>query len=260
MTYLFTLLLAFSAGAETPVACEQQLVAQEFAREPQGRNGLITQAVPLTPYSIHEAYARGIFPWGDAPEAGFSNWHSPEQRGILFFDELDIGRSDRKAIRRLKESGKYRVTFNQAFNQVIDRCAEMSRFHLNRETGKMEPEGTWISDNFVAAYKDMHRDGLTQSVEVWHGDRLVAGLFGTFIKGVFSGDSMFHDRGEPDVGKLALEELIARLRVEGHTFIDVQVAGEDNATSLAVKWGARNIPRAEYFELLRGVQGRGLSF
>jgi leucyl/phenylalanyl-tRNA--protein transferase len=160
----------------------------------------------------------------------------------------------------LKDSGQYRVTFNQAFDQVIDRCAEMTRFHPNSETGEMEPEGTWISENFVAAYKKLHQDGLTQSVEVWHGDRLVAGLFGTFIKGVFSGDSMFHDRSEPDVGKLALDGLIARLQAEGHRFIDVQVAGENNATSLAVKWGARNIPRADYFDLLRSAQSRGLAF
>lgn len=227
------------AGANT---CESYL-QQEFNRTPvDWKNGLVSDRVPINVESLMAAYRTGIFPWGSS-EGRFARWHRPPERGVLEFDDLHIGRSDWKYLKRAFKDPELRVTFDRNFSQVVELCAAMPR----------SSESTWISPSFIKAYNDLHRAGMAHSVEVWRGSRLVGGLYGTFVDGVFTGESMFHL--EPNVTKLAFYYLIQRLASQGHTFIDTQMA-----IGLAGKWGAKLIPRPQFEAMLQEGHRRNLRF
>lgn len=216
----------------------------DFLKTPDDEDeGFVTQSYPLTTESIVAAYRLGLFPWSVTPE-GNAKWYSFVERGILKFSELDIPKSDRNYIKKMQsQPGNYRVTFNQAFKEVIRQCASVPR----------QDGGTWISEPFVEAWIELHQKGLAHSVEVWNGDQLVAGNYGTLIGGVYSGESMFHL--ESNVAKLAFYALIEHLRSKGHLWIDTQMA-----IGLTEKWGARLVSREEYQSLLRETQKLNLSF
>lgn len=244
----------FEARETTPTQDVRELSLQEFSKTPDDRdNGYVTDRVPIRAESLIEAYRRGIFPWDTTPEKN-GVWFTPPKRGILDFSEIHLGGSDRKALRRLEEAerrGEIRVTFDTAFDQVIRACAAMPRLRRNAKTGQLENEGTWISEEIIAAYQELFRQGKAHSVEVWMGDRLVGGSYGTAIDGVYAGESMFHK--EPDVAKLALLRQIDFLKARGYMWMDTQVAPPDS-TSLSVKWGAREISRDEFLTRLRSSQ------
>lgn len=258
IAFLFTGVEARAAGTCSALfEPREDLAAQsirEFSKTPDDRdNGYVTDKIPIKAESLIEAYRRGIFPWDTTPESN-GVWFTPPKRGILEFSELHLGGSDRKALRRLEEAerrGEIRVTFDRAFDQVIRACAEMPRLRRDPKTGKLEDEGTWISEEIISAYQSLFRQGKAHSVEIWMGDRLVGGSYGTAIDGVYSGESMFHK--VPDVAKLAFLRQIEFLKARGYTWMDTQVAPPDS-TSLSVKWGAREISREEFFARIRSAQ------
>lgn len=157
-----------------------------------------------------------------------------ENRGVLDFDQLHISRRTRDLLKK----PPYRVTFDQAFEQVIRGCANMPR---------QEEGGTWISEKFIRTYLELHHMGYAHSAEAWDGDRLVGGVYGVLVQGVFSGESMFHtaDNGS----KIALIALIERLKAKGHTWMDTQ-----QVSALPKQLGAKEIPRSEYAAKLRQAQ------
>lgn len=229
------------------------LMIPEFASLPDDANlGMITDRVRMTPETLQVAYMQGIFPWHTTDE-GTSAWHSPSLRGVLHLDQVHISTKDRKFIKKALESGEYRVTFDQAFTEVMEECAQMVRWVVHPITKKRIPDGHWISSQFLANYPKLFAAGQAHSVEVWHNDILVGGLYGTYIGGVFAGESMFHK--EDDVTKLALYKLIERLKANGHTFIDTQ-----QARGLVLKWGAELIPRGDFMDMLRDAQEKNLPF
>ena len=188
--------------------------------------GLVTEKLPLTAANVRSAYRAGIFPWTDLGET--AGWYSPEQRGVLDFSELHVP----KSLARLRRKGTFRVTFDAAFEQVIRACALADR-----------GEETWISEKFIQAYAQLHAEGHAHSVEVWSGDKLVGGLYGVFLDGVFNGESMFH--AAPNAGKIALLELADRLTSKGLAWMDVQMV-----TDIMASFGAKYIPRDEYLKRL----------
>lgn len=233
--------------------CDLNLMFPEFASLPDDANlGMITDRVRMTPEALQTAYMQGIFPW-HTTEEGTSAWHSPSMRGILALDQVHISTKDMKFIRKALESGEYRVTFDQAFTEVMEECARMVRWVTHPITKRKVPDGHWISSQFLTNYPKLFAAGKAHSVEVWHNDILVGGLYGTYIGGVFAGESMFHK--EDDVTKLALYKLIERLKANGHTFIDTQ-----QARGLVLKWGAQLIPRGEFMNLLYDAQQKDLLF
>ncbi|NJL25674.1 MAG: hypothetical protein HC902_11210 [Calothrix sp. SM1_5_4] len=135
------------------------------------------------------------------------------------------------------------MTEDLAFEQVMRECMSA------------RGNGTWITEDFIRAYTDLHEAGYAHSVEIWHQDELVGGFYGVFVDGVFSGESMFHKRD--NVVKLALWHLIERLSATGHGFIDTQQA---RGTSLALKWGATEIPSREFHTRLRSAQAARLPY
>ena len=188
--------------------------------------GLVTEKLPLTPANIRTAYRAGIFPWTDLGET--AGWYSPEQRGVLDFAELHVS----KSLARFRRKSGLRVTFDSAFEQVIRACSLAER-----------GEETWISEKFIQAYTRLHAEGHAHSVEVWSGDKLVGGLYGVFLDGVFNGESMFH--AAPNAGKIALLELAERLTSKGLAWMDLQMV-----TDIMASFGAKYIPRDDYLKRL----------
>lgn len=190
-------------------------------------SGVVGFGADLAAPTLVDAYRRGMFPW---PHEGVSlPWFSPDPRGVLVPRDVKVSRSLRQ---RLRRTG-WATTVDAAFEQVIRACAERS-----------DDEGTWITRKMRRAYNELARLGWAHSVEVWDGDRLVGGLYGVQLGGVFTGESMFHR--EPDGSKVALVDLCARLAAAGGSLVDVQILTPHLATM-----GALEIPRAAFLETLR---------
>lgn len=197
------------------------------ARAPAGEE-LLAVGADLEPRTLVAAYARGLFPM-DVGRDGPLGWWSPDPRGVLPLDGLRVSRSLRASLRR------FRVTVDVAFDEVVAGCAEQPR-----------PHG-WITDDFRAAYTRMHAMELAHSVEVWHEQELVGGLYGVEIGGLFAGESMFHRAR--DASKVALVGLVEALggpsgAREGR-LLDVQWA-----TAHLESLGVVAIPRPEYLRRL----------
>ena len=187
--------------------------------------------------TLREAYRKGIFPW---PHDGLPlPWFSPRRRAVIFFDELHVGRSLRKAANRRP----FRFTIDTTFDRVIHACAAAAR---------PEQDGTWISPDIIAAYTALHRAGDAHSVEVWDGDTLVGGLYGVDSGGVYTGESMFHER--TDASKLAVLFLIDHLASRNAKLLDCQVM-----TPHMEALGAREIPRSRFLDALATAQAAGHS-
>lgn len=193
-------------------------------REP---DGLLAAGGDLCPERLLKAYRLGIFPWFSDGQPVL--WWSPDPRMVLFPCELSISRSLRKTLRR----GLYRVSCNTRFEQVIRACAE-PRDGAN---------GTWITEDMISAYLNLHRLGHAHSIESWHQGRLVGGLYGVAMGRVFFGESMFSRRS--DASKVALAHLVRMLHQLNFGLIDCQVSSA-HLSSL----GAREISRREFTGLL----------
>ncbi|HEX6159665.1 MAG TPA: leucyl/phenylalanyl-tRNA--protein transferase [Thermoanaerobaculia bacterium] len=186
--------------------------------------------------TLREAYRKGIFPW---PHEGLPlPWFSPRRRAVLFFDEVYVNRSLRKARKR----STFTFTIDRAFGRVIRHCAT---------TFRPDQDGTWIEPKVIAAYSRFHEAGDAHSVEVWEGEELVGGLYGVDSGGVFTGESMFHLR--PNASKLALLFLADHLREKGAAFLDCQVI-----TPHMEALGAREITRGRFLDMLASAQARDL--
>ena len=164
------------------------------------------------------------------PLADTIGWWSPDPRGVIPLDGLHISRSLQKSCRR------YETTADAAFEAVIDACADPTR-----------PHG-WIDRRMRDAYVRLHELGWAHSVETWHGDELVGGLYGLSVGGLFAGESMFHRAR--DASKVALVALVDQLRASGASLLDVQWA-TPHLSSL----GAIEIPRDEYLSRLAQAIG-----
>jgi leucyl/phenylalanyl-tRNA--protein transferase len=181
----------------------------------------------LEPGTLLQAYRNGIFPMpvGEGGQELLA-WWSPDPRAVLPLDGLRVSRSLRRS------RSRYEVRFDTAFDAVVAACADPGR------------PGRWITPAIAAAYGRLHRMGWAHSAEAWTPDgRLVGGLYGVAIGGLFAGESMFHH--EVDASKVALVGLVERLRAGGAALLDVQWS-TPHLTSL----GVVDLPRARYLERL----------
>ncbi|WP_444900636.1 leucyl/phenylalanyl-tRNA--protein transferase [Microbulbifer sp. VAAC004] len=185
-------------------------------------NGLLAAGGDLSPEWLLAAYRRGIFPWFSEDQPIL--WWSPSPRCVVIPSNFHIGRSLRKTLRR----GIFSVTFDQAFEQVIEGC------RLPRSS----EDGTWITDEMTEAYIDMHHLGHAHSVEVWREGRLVGGLYGLSIGRIFFGESMFHR--ETDASKVAFVHLVRQLELWGCPLIDCQVSNPHLSSLGAVEMCRRD--------------------
>lgn len=192
-------------------------------------SGLLAVGGDLSAERLKLAYGMGIFPWFD--EDLPIMWHSPDPRMVLLPDDLRVNRSLRKAIKR----GPYRITLDTAFHEVISACASIYRPGQG---------GTWITDDMIAAYDELHRQGFAHSVEAWRGDELVGGLYGVSLGSAFFGESMFAKA--PDASKIAFATLVEQLKTWGVDLVDCQVHTEH-----LEHFGAQEIPRRDFLSRLQ---------
>ena len=183
----------------------------------------------LTPDILLRAYAIGIFPMAEGREHRELHWIDPEQRGVLPLDAFHVPRKLRRRIRR----GDFKVTCDNAFAKVIESCAEPAD---NR------PD-TWINPAIQNLYSELHGMGFAHSIECWQDGKLVGGLYGVSLGGVFFGESMFSRVSNSS--KIALAALVEKLQEWDFDFIDCQMK-----TDHLIKMGAREIPGAVFYELL----------
>ena len=202
--------------------------------------GLLAVGGDLEVESLLLAYRSGIFPW-PLSDDGTLTWFSPPMRTLLFLDRVHISRTLKKKLK----SGEFTFSFNTAFVEVINACAVAK----NRK-GQF---GTWITEEMVEGYIELHHAGYAHSVECSveckRGSRLVGGLYGVSIGGMFAGESMFYH--ETDASKLALCVLVERLREQGVEWIDCQ-----QTTPLLSSFGAEEVERSRFIALLSESLGR----
>ncbi len=202
-------------------------------------DGLLAVGGSLDVEMLCEAYETGIFPW---PQEGLPLlWFSPVQRGIIDLEKsIEWPSRFSRELRKWIRLGRLEIATNTCFAEVIRSCKEASR---------KGQDGTWILDEMEAAYIEMHRLGFAHSVEVFLDGKLAGGLYGVFIKGVFSGESMFHR--ETDAGKVALAYLIEEMKSAGLGFLDVQMV-----TPVVANFGGVLISREDYLMRLELAQKR----
>ena len=200
-------------------------------------NGLLAAGGELSPERLLTAYRQGIFPWFNPGEPIL--WWSPDPRCVIHPSEIHISKSLRKTIRR----SDYTVTFDTAFSRVMQACAAPRSYQ----------QGTWISPKMIAAYTQLHHQGVAHSVEVWDGENLVGGLYGLAIGSLFFGESMFSR--QTDASKIAFSFLCVQLQQWGFNLIDCQVHNE-HLESL----GAKLIGREKFCALLaKHIDDRSVS-
>ena len=178
----------------------------------------------LSPQLLLAAYRQGVFPM--AHEDGEIYWYDPDPRAIIPLDDrFHVSKSLARTIRQ----GKFDIRVDSAFTAVMQACAQP-------QPGR---EDTWISDELIIAYTHLHRAGYAHSVEAWQDGKLVGGLYGVSLGGLFAGESMF-SRAR-DSSKVALVYLVERLRRRRFMLLDVQFMTEHLR-----RFGAIEIPTAEY--------------
>jgi leucyl/phenylalanyl-tRNA--protein transferase len=170
------------------------------------------------------AYAAGYFPMADS-RYGAGQWHSPDPRAIIPLKGFKVSRSLRQTLGKKA----FEIRFDSSFERVMRACADR--------------EETWISEDIVQSYLQLHRAGCAHSVETWRGNKLVGGLYGVEHGAAFFGESMFSR--VRDASKVALVRLVEHLSEKNFELLDTQFM-----TPHLARFGAYEIPRDEYLVLL----------
>ncbi|MEI6806554.1 MAG: leucyl/phenylalanyl-tRNA--protein transferase [Myxococcaceae bacterium] len=182
----------------------------------------------LTPQQVIEAYAQGFFPWPYEDEP--IDWHCPDPRFVLLFENLHVSKSLEKQISKKP----YEIRLDTCFEQVMRACAEAKR---------PEQSGTWIREDIFDAYIGLNKLGLAHSVEAFLDNQLVGGLYGVSLGGIFFGESMFTKA--PDASKIAFVTLVKQLVRWDFDFIDCQAY-----TDHLARFGATFWPRKKFLNEL----------
>jgi leucyl/phenylalanyl-tRNA--protein transferase len=210
---------------ETP---ETQFPSPDSASE----EGLVAVGGEITTVRVLSAYRQGIFPWYSEDQPVL--WWSPEPRAILYPADIKISRSLKKTLRKKL----FHVTADQAFSEVIKGCAGPRI---------QSPEGgTWITEEMMSTYTRLHQMGYGHSIEVWHDEKLVGGLYGLALGSAFFGESMYSHA--PDASKIALVHLAQIATSHGIDFIDCQLPTEHLS-----RMGAIDISRKAYLAILENA-------
>ena len=206
-------------------------VLPEFATP----EGIVGVGGDLRPGPLLSAYAHGVFPWFNAGDPVI--WWSPDPRAVFDLQKFHVPRRLAATIKQ----NKFRVTADTRFRAVMEGCA------AERD------EGTWVTGEMIDAYTELHRRGHAHSLEIWLGDDLVGGIYGIAIGGFFAGESMFHR--VRDASKVALVNLLTRLRDRGFELFDTQILNDHTE-----QFGAFEIPRAEYLQRLAAAVRKPAAF
>jgi len=190
-------------------------------------DGLLAVGGDLSPQRLIAAYQQGIFPWFSHDQPIL--WWSPNPRLLLFPERLHVSRSLKKFCR----SSTWQITFDQAFEHVMRACSDP----------RAGQNGTWITEDMVNAYLQLHQMGIAHSIECWDEDELIGGLYGVCLGKVFFGESMFSRRS--NASKFAFVSFIEQFKQWGGKLVDCQVT-----TNHLLSLGAENVSRREFSTLL----------
>jgi len=179
----------------------------------------------ITTDQLLYGYTKGIFPMADPDNHNLIEWFEPKIRGVIFLDECTIP----KSVQKVYKQQFFECRINTAFDQVIHACADRAE--------------TWISDEIIDIYCELHKLGYAYSFETWKDGELAGGLYGVSMNRIFFGESMFHY--QTNASKVALTFLINTLIANNYLAIDTQFI-----TSHLKQFGAREITRNQFLELL----------
>lgn len=190
-------------------------------------NGLLAASPRLTAKDLEAAYALGIFPWYSEGDPVL--WWCPDPRMVLPTAEFRISHSLGKTLRSVAVDAECDLWLDRDFVAVMRSCA----------APRTRQDGTWISEEVIAAYAELARRDLAHSIELWEGGRLAGAAYGVSLGRMFFGESMFS--AVRDGSKIALATLVAILSREGVPVIDCQ-----QRTPHLASLGAREIPRRDF--------------
>lgn len=206
---------------------QPEQVFPELDQALEDPNGLIAFDGCLSAKRLINAYKSGIFPWYNQNEPIL--WWSPDPRLVLIPKNIKISNSLAKTIKKQI----YEIRTDTVFEQVVTACA----------APRPRADGTWISNEIKDAYTNLHNMGIAHSIEAWHDDILVGGLYGISIGRIFFGESMFHTR--TDASKVAFVYLVRKLELLQYEVIDCQVKSQH-----LINLGAIEISRKQFRQLL----------
>ena len=193
-------------------------------------DGLLAASERLTPELVVYAYQQGIFPWYSDGQPVL--WWSPDPRFVLFPKKFHVSRS----FRRTLNNNPFEIRTNTAFKDVMLACAKP---RIDKDgSGEV---GTWITDAMLDVYCDLHDKGIAHSIECWHQDELVGGVYGLVLGDIFFGESMFSQMKE--ASKVAMHHLCTEIKP---FLVDAQVYSDHLETL-----GAEEIERQAFVELVR---------
>lgn len=204
------------------------------------QDGLLAIGGDLSPERLLLAYSQGIFPWYNAGEPIL--WWSLDPRMVMKPTDIKVTKSLWKTI----ESNKFSCSFDADFESVIRSCATVRRDNNDGSTEDDDEPATWISEDMIHAYCELHELGFAHSVETYIENDLVGGLYGVSIGKVFCGESMFHTK--TDASKVAFYYLCDFLKRNGFELIDAQ-----QETGHLKRLGAAPIPRKEFIKTLKSL-------
>ncbi len=185
-------------------------------------DGLLAASEQLTPELVLAAYKRGIFPWYSEGQPVL--WWSPNPRCVLYPEKFHVSRS----FKRVLNNNPFEIRTNTAFREVMLACA------APRTVNNEDEAGTWITDAMLDVYCQLNETGHAHSIECWHDNQLVGGMYGLAIGDLFFGESMFSKM--ENASKVAIHYLSQTIKP---FFIDAQV----HSTHLE-SLGAENIERS----------------
>ena len=191
--------------------------------------GILAYGGDLSTERLLLAYQNGIFPWFNPGEPIL--WWAPNPRMVLFPKDFVPSKNLQKTI----DKKIFEVTFNQDFEYIIRSCATTKR------NGQ---HGTWLSEEMISAYLDLHTLGFAKSVEVWQNNTIVGGLYGIDLGHVFCGESMFAETA--NASKVGFAWLVNHLKTNNYKLLDCQVHNQ-HLESL----GCVEIDRARFMEILK---------
>jgi leucyl/phenylalanyl-tRNA--protein transferase len=201
--------------------------------------GIVLFGGKLSEAWLLDAYTHGIFPWPIFHETDIVVWWSPDPRAVIELDSITMTRR----LRRTCLSDRFEVTCDRDFGGVIRGCATTGARAWN----------TWLTDEMIEAYEQLHAAGYAHSVEAWYEGQLAGGVYGVALGAMFAGESMFYH--ERDASKVSLMFLLDHLRARGYTLFDIQ-----QLTPHTARLGATEIPRAEYLQRLAEAVARPITF
>lgn len=184
---------------------------------------------PLTPDMLLVAYANGYFPMALDKDDAELYWFTPEERGVLPIENFNVPRG----LRRAMKDHPYTLTVNKDFEGVIRACGTLTK----------KRDETWINDEIIRLYTELHRAGRAHSVEAWIGGELKGGLYGVSLGGAFFGESMFSRA--PEASKICLVTLVEILRDAGYALLDTQYVNEH-----LMQFGVEAVKKRQYLKRL----------